>query len=335
MNNFKKIFILIIVAMFSHNLFAQQEELKWYSLKEAIELAKKNPKKIFIDMYTDWCGWCKKMDRETFNNPAISQYLKENYYLVKFNAETKDTLEFKGKKYVNKGTGIKSANDLAIEMLGGKMSYPTIVYVDENENLLSAVPGYMTPSDIEPILVFFARDIFKTTPFNEFKDNFNKTFKDTIPFVDKVKWLSLKKAEELNKKTPKKIMVFLYHNWCIDCKMMIASTFNYEKVTEYLNSNYYPVLFDIMSKDTINFNNTTFINEGKEHPYHQFAISLLNGKMNVPQMVYINELNQLTSVVPGYFTPKTVEPVLHFFKKDAFQTQKWEDFIKTFQGEIK
>lgn len=335
MNRFRRIFVLTIVAMFTLNLYAQQEELKWYSLKEAIELSKKTPKKIFIDMYTDWCGWCKKMDRETFNNPAIAQYLKENYYLVKFNAETRDTLEFKGKKYMNNGIGPKSVNDLAVEFLGGKMSYPTIVYMDENENLLSAVPGYMTPSDIEPILVFFARDIFKSTVFNDFKDNFNKTYKDTVPFVDKIKWVSLEKAEELNKKAPKKIMIFLYHNWCVECKMMVATSFNNEKLSEYINTNYYPVLFDIMSKDTVTFNGTKFINEGKEHPFHQFAVTLLNGKMNVPQMVYINELNQLISVVPGYFIAKSAEPVFHFFKEDAYQTKKWEEYIKDFAGEIK
>ena len=90
-----------------------------------------------------------------------------------------------------------------------------------------------------------------------------------------------------------------------------------------------------MSKDTVTFNGTKFINEGKEHPFHQFAVTLLNGKMNVPQMVYINELNQLISVVPGYFIAKSAEPVFHFFKEDAYQTKKWEEYIKDFAGEVK
>ena len=215
------------------------------------------------------------------------------------------------------------------------MSYPTIVYMDENENLLSAVPGYMTPADIEPIMIFFARDIFKTTNFNDFKDAFNKSFKDTIPFVDKIKWMKLNEAEELNKKEPRKIIMFLYHNWCVECKMMVNASFNQEKIAEYINSNYYPVLFDVTSKDTLTFNGASFVNENKEHPYHQLAVTLLNGKMNMPQMVFINEMNQLISVVPGYFIDKAFEPVLHFFKEDSYQTIKWEDYIKTFSGEVK
>jgi thioredoxin-related protein len=207
--------------------------------------------------------------------------------------------------------------------------------MDENENLLSAVPGYMTPADIEPILVFFARDIFKATNFTDFKENFNKTFRDTVPFVDKIKWITLDKAAALNAKSPKKIMIFLFHNWCVDCKMMVSTSFNQEKLADYINANYYPVLFDVMSKDTVRFNGAVFINEGKEHPYHQLAVSLLNGKMNVPQMVFINEQNQLISVVPGYFPAKNAEPVFHFFKEDAYQTKKWEEYIKTFVGEVK
>lgn len=331
----RTLILTLVITLFSLSIFAQQTELKWYSLKEAMELTKKNPKKLFIDMYTDWCGWCKKMDAETFNNPAIAKYLTENFYLVKFDAETRDTIVFKDKQYVNKSTGNRPPHELAIELLGGKMSYPTVVYLDENLNPLSAVPGYMTPTDIEPVLIFFSRDIYKVSPFNEFKDNFNKTFKDTMPFVEKVKWVSLEKAEKLNLKNPKKILVFLYHEWCIDCKMMISTTFNQDVIAKYLNENYYPVKFDITTKDTVNFNSAVFVNEQKEHPYHQFAVSLLGGKMNVPQMVFINGQNQLITLVPGYFLAKNIEPVMHFFKEDAFLTKKWEDYVKAFVGDIK
>src|SRR5664279_713123 len=68
------------------------EKIRWYSFEEAYTLNKKKPKKIFIDVFTDWCGWCRKMDAETFTNPTISEYMSDHFYCVKLNAERKDTV---------------------------------------------------------------------------------------------------------------------------------------------------------------------------------------------------------------------------------------------------
>jgi len=71
-------------------------EIKWYTLEEALEAQEKNDKKIFIDMYTDWCKWCKVMDQKTFTDQAVIQYMNENFYAVKFNAEQKEAINFLG-----------------------------------------------------------------------------------------------------------------------------------------------------------------------------------------------------------------------------------------------
>lgn len=75
--------------------------IKWYSPEEAYELNKTAPKPFFIDVYTDWCGWCKRMDATTFKDPTIAQYLNAYYYPVKFNAEVKDTINFMERPYWN------------------------------------------------------------------------------------------------------------------------------------------------------------------------------------------------------------------------------------------
>ena len=56
-----------------------------------------------MDVYTDWCGWCKRMDATTFENPAIAKYMSENFYCVKFNAESQKEVTFKGQKYGTEG----------------------------------------------------------------------------------------------------------------------------------------------------------------------------------------------------------------------------------------
>jgi len=162
----------IAIIMIAFTGFTQEVKVKWYSIEEALELNKQNQKKIFIDVYTDWCGWCKKMDAGTFSDPAIAHILNTEYYAVKLNAETRDTLYFGGRQFINEGTNGRSPHQLAIALLQGRMSYPSVAYLNEENQLLTAVPGYMTPEGIEPILMFFADDAYKNQSFEDFTKQF-------------------------------------------------------------------------------------------------------------------------------------------------------------------
>jgi thioredoxin-related protein len=171
----KKIFVIcLLISAKSFSAYSQQEvsAIKWYAFEEATKLNEKTPKKIFIDLYTDWCGWCKTMDKNTFSNPQIAEYLNNHFYPVKFNAESKQDITYRGIVYKNNGTQSRSPHDLAAALTNGQLSYPTSVYMDGDSKLLTSVPGYMTPADIEPILVFFAEDYYKTTKWEDFKAKF-------------------------------------------------------------------------------------------------------------------------------------------------------------------
>ncbi|MBU8892468.1 MAG: DUF255 domain-containing protein [Bacteroidales bacterium] len=169
----KIIFIIITFSItLTSNSFAQKTEVKWYSFEEAVELNKTEHRKIFIDVYTDWCGWCKKMEATTFTNPEIAKILNEDYYAVRFDAETNDTINFGGKKFFNEGLKSRSPHQLAIALLQGKMSYPSVAYLNEDNQLLTAVPGYYTADKLEPILKFFAEDAFKVKSFEEYQKDF-------------------------------------------------------------------------------------------------------------------------------------------------------------------
>lgn len=171
----KHVAVLVIIMMSLFSVKAgkpapapEEAHVKWLTWAQAQEAQKKKPKKVFVDVYTDWCGWCKRMDATTFENPAIAKYMNDNFYCVKFNAETKEEIVFKGEKYGNDGRN----NKLATFLLQNRMSYPTTLYLDEDLNLLSAVPGYMAPKDAEPILSYFVTNSFKTTPWEEYQKNF-------------------------------------------------------------------------------------------------------------------------------------------------------------------
>ncbi len=172
------IFILSIFS-FSKISFAQNEEekIKWYSFEEAAELNKTNPKKLFVDVYTDWCGWCKKMDATTFSNPVIIKYMNDNYYPVKFNAESVEPVTFNDHEFVNNDPdGRRSSHELAKTLLSGKMSYPSYVFLNEKNELITVVSGYLAAIKLEPILHYFGENAHLSKEWPVFQ----KTFKSQI-----------------------------------------------------------------------------------------------------------------------------------------------------------
>ncbi len=122
--------------------------MDWLSIEDAAALKDKSDKKYLIDVYTDWCGWCKVMDKKTFTDPEVQAYLKENFHIVKFNAEQKNPIEWEGKSYEWVKTGRKGVNTLAQKLLGGRLGYPTMVYLDENKQLIKSSPGYKDPTKL-------------------------------------------------------------------------------------------------------------------------------------------------------------------------------------------
>jgi thioredoxin-related protein len=142
---------------------AQAQDINWLSWDEAVQLSQTDakPKKMFIDVYTDWCGWCKKMDKETFQNPEVSKYMQENFYMVKLDAEGKDPIEYKGNTFKFVPSGRRGYHELAAALLQGKMSYPTVVFLDEEMNMLSPVPGYQQVQPFMQIAKYFGDNIYK------------------------------------------------------------------------------------------------------------------------------------------------------------------------------
>jgi thioredoxin-related protein len=149
------------------------EKIKWMSFEQAVELSKKTPKKIFIDVYTGWCGWCKVMDAQTFTNPVIIKNMNKYFYAVKLDAEMKDSVHFQGNVFINPNPSQRgSTHQLAAALLNNQMSYPTTVYLDENFALLSPVAGFLKPENMEPILKFYGENHYKSTKWEEFSQSF-------------------------------------------------------------------------------------------------------------------------------------------------------------------
>lgn len=166
----------LLIGVLGFSFLAEAQEVEWMTFEEATKASQKEPRKLLIDLYTDWCGWCKKMDRDAYANPVIAEYINKTYYPVKFNAEQTEDVKFKGRTFKFVPSGRKGYHELAAALANGKMSYPTTVFLDEKLNPIQPIPGYMTAKSIEPILYYFGEDAYKNkVPWKQFQENFKSS----------------------------------------------------------------------------------------------------------------------------------------------------------------
>ena len=165
----KKLLIAFLIII-SLPIFSNAQKINWMTFEEAVKLNETAPKKIFIDMFTDWCGWCKKMDQTTFLNPEVVKYMNEHYYAVKFNAECNDTIDFAGYTFINQGgsNGRRGTHQLAAALLQGRMSYPSYVFMNEKNQLITVAPGYMEASEFMPVLKYIGSDAYLEQTFKDY-----------------------------------------------------------------------------------------------------------------------------------------------------------------------
>ena len=120
----------------------------WYDFEAAVDVNKDEKKLLFIDIYTDWCGWCKKMDQSTFMDSGVVAYMNEHFVAIKMNAESKEAIAYKEVLYEYKAFGNKSYNELAYNLLSGQMSFPSFVVLSKKEVKLGTIVGFKKPFEL-------------------------------------------------------------------------------------------------------------------------------------------------------------------------------------------
>ncbi len=161
----------------------QAQQIKWMTMDEALAAQKENPKKIFMDVYTTWCGPCKMLDKNTFSDKNVIEYLNKNYYAVKFNAEGNDPVTYQDFTYTNPNYQAERKGRNSQHLLAHALkvnAYPTVVFFKENGDLIQGVPGYRTPQQLEIFLKMIHTDDYLKITTNEAWEAYQKNFKYTF-----------------------------------------------------------------------------------------------------------------------------------------------------------
>lgn len=177
-----RLIITTLVLLMSITV-TQAQEIKWMTMNEALAAQKTQPKKIIMDAYTTWCGPCKLMDQKTFTNKDVVNYINKHYYAVKFNAEGTEEVMYKDFNYTNpnfdpnrKGRNSQHFFANALKITG----YPSLVFFDEQSNVIAPIMGYRTPVQLEIYLRMMATDDFKKLTTTEAWQKYEKEFKGTF-----------------------------------------------------------------------------------------------------------------------------------------------------------
>ena len=176
-------FLTLVLSVLSGLAFGQAASINWMSFEEALVAQQESPRKIMMDVYTQWCGPCKMMMANTFTNANVIEYINANYYAVKFDAESPDPVTFQGKEFTNPDYDPNRRGRNGVHQLSRAMkvsAYPTIVYLNEKASIIAPISGYKQPSQMELYLKFFNEiytDEVDQAQWENYRDNFVYTWR--------------------------------------------------------------------------------------------------------------------------------------------------------------
>lgn len=154
----------------------EETPVKWMSFEQALAKSKSSKRPIFIDVYTDWCGWCKVMDKNTFTDPNVARLLNEKFYAVKFDGEQKEDIVFNGKTFKFVASGRGGYHELAAALMNNEMSYPTVVFLNEEFQMIQPLAGYRKAPEFHMIAQYIGEGHYKKQKWEEFQVQYRSPF---------------------------------------------------------------------------------------------------------------------------------------------------------------
>jgi len=144
------------------------KDLKWLSPVEAFNNKTSSKKKTLVLIHTEWCNACRVMQRSSFIDTTVQKYLKDKYDLVDFNPEMMDVINFKGQSYSNARTPQAPFHQLATALCRNSFILPTLVVLDENFNIIDAIPFYLNSEVVKNLSAYYGDDIYKKKSWKDY-----------------------------------------------------------------------------------------------------------------------------------------------------------------------
>ena len=143
--------------MISLGCTAQTHNVTWLTFEELEEALIKQPKKVLIHFYADWFVYCKKMEQDVYTKDAIKEVLNNKYYVVKFNVESEEEVNFGGERFINKNIGKRrQAYHEIAELLATReqrsITLPAVIVINDNFKIEKRMFQYVPPKELLTIL---------------------------------------------------------------------------------------------------------------------------------------------------------------------------------------
>jgi thioredoxin-related protein len=147
--------------------------ISWMSVEEAAGKLQQEQRPVLIDLYTTWCGWCRQMDKRTYSNKKVAEYLQDKFYPVRVDAETHAAITWGGRTY--QFNPQYRSNEFAMYLTHGRLEFPTTIIIVPGQEP-QAIPGFLEPKDLELLVKYFGEGAYRTTSFDDYQKGFKASW---------------------------------------------------------------------------------------------------------------------------------------------------------------
>jgi thioredoxin-related protein len=324
MKSFRIILMIAVSIVMMLHTTLKGNTIDWISLDEAQERQKLVAKPMMLFFYTDWCKFCKEMDKTTFSNEQIGAYINQHFYSVRINAEGMDTITWNDTIYTNPGDKERSTHDLARALLGHRLTYPTTMFLNQQYQFRFVVPGLVDIVKFEPMLVYVLEQVFLTENYEPFETSFIRTFR---PDEDPPLRSLAETTPIITMNHEKKSLVTIQAEWCNSCKVMNHATFLDSSIVSLLEAFFDVSNLHISSQDTIYWYGKVYM-PNPQGGLHPFISDFAGNQMMLPLILLFDEEGRLLTPLPRYQPPASLARVLRYFGKDLYKEMPWNEFLE-------